>query len=831
MKKLDKFILTSFIGPFFAILFVVIFILMMQFLWLYIDELVGKGLSFKVILEFLGWGSATLIPLSLPLATLLSAVMTLGTLGENNELLAIKAAGISLKRVLAPLIIVSAMISIGAFFASNELIPVAYNKIFTLRADIGKTKEEIKIPTGTFYDGIDGYILRVDERDKETEMMHGVMVYNHSGKKGNTSLTIADSAMMKMSEDKTYLTFILYSGSNYEETNTRKYRDTTLQLQKIEFSKQEMVIPLENYAFKKSEDTRFGDEVRTMNLKQLNHKEDSVGRVDSNARLENIKRFYSDRSLRYHYQMDTSSRRNDNLKSVFTYENFCEWDDPEKEIEAEKNAIAKVNQAIGELTTYGRETYYNSYTLRRIDVEILKKFALAFACFIFFFIGAPLGALIRKGGLGTPAIIAVLFFVLYWVIDISGNKLAKDGAVSAFVGVFVSSMVLLPIGLLFTWNAINDKSLIDTEKAGTFLKKIKNKVLGKMRKTRIVFMGTPEFAVASLDAIVRQGYNVVGVVTAADKASGRGLKVNESAVKKYAAEHNLPLLQPVSLKDPGFLSELQSLKADLFVVVAFRMLPKEVWEMPKYGTFNLHAALLPQYRGAAPINWAVINGEHFTGVTTFMINEGMDTGHVIFREQCRIEEGDTAGTIHDKLMEIGAKTVLDTIEAIMDKKVELRLQRSFIQGSEVLKPAPKLTRELCHIDWDRPSKEILDLIRGLSPYPAAYTEFVREDKALSLKIFEAAIMDTAESEQLKAAAGAGKDVPAGTILSDGKEILAIATADGMIALKDIQLSGKKRMHAREFLAGFRDPASYTVSKGTSSAVLDRYRQALKNENA
>ena len=284
--------MSSFIGPFFAILFVVIFILMMQFLWLYIDELVGKGLSFKVILEFLGWGSATLIPLSLPLATLLSAVMTLGTLGENNELLAIKAAGISLKRVLAPLIAVSVIISIGAFFASNKLIPIAYNKIFTLRDDIGKTKEEIKIPTGTFYDGIDGYILRVNERDKETDMMHGVMVYNHTGKKGNTSLTIADSAMMKMSDDKSYLTFVLYSGSNYEETNTRKYRDTTLQLQKIEFASQEMVIPLENYAFKKSEDTRFGDEVRTMNLKQLRHSEDSIGRVDSNAKMDNIARFY-----------------------------------------------------------------------------------------------------------------------------------------------------------------------------------------------------------------------------------------------------------------------------------------------------------------------------------------------------------------------------------------------------------------------------------------------------------------------------------------------------------------------------------------------------------
>ena len=830
MKRLDRFILSSFIGPFFAILFVVIFILMMQFLWLYIDELVGKGLSFKVILEFLGWGSATLIPLSLPLATLLSAVMTLGTLGENNELLAIKAAGISLKRVLAPLIIVSAIISVGAFFASNELIPIAYNKIFTLRDDIGKTKEEIKIPTGTFYDGIDGYILRVNERDKETDMMHGVMVYNHTGKKGNTSLTIADSAMMKMSDDKTYLTFVLYSGSNYEETNTRKYRDTTLQLQKIEFDSQEMVIPLENYAFKKSEDTRFGDEVRTMNLRQLNHSEDSIGRVDSNAKMDNIARFYTDRTLRYHFQLDTSNRRNDRLKSAFAFEGFCEWDDLEKQIEAEKNAISKVNETIGELTTYGRERYYNSYTLRRIDVEILKKFALSFACFIFFFIGAPLGALIRKGGLGTPAIIAVLFFVLYWVIDITGNKLAKDGAVSAFIGVFVSSMVLLPIGLLFTWNAINDKSLIDTERAGIMFRKIRNKILGKMKRTRIVFMGTPEFAVASLDAIVKAGYTVAGVVTVADKASGRGLKVNESAVKKYAAEHNLPLLQPVSLKDPGFLSALEAWKADLFVVVAFRMLPKEVWSMPKYGTFNLHAALLPQYRGAAPINWAVINGEHFTGVTTFMINEGMDTGHIIFREQCRIEDSDNAGTIHDKLMELGARTVLNTIEAIFEKKVELRLQKSFIQGSEVLKPAPKLSRELCHIDWDRPSREICNLIRGLSPYPAAYTELTKDDKTLSLKIFEAEKMDAETLAALKTASGAAENSPAGTILSDGKEIMAILTADGAVSLKDIQMAGKKRMAVKDFLIGFRDPGSYSVTKGTSSEVLDRYRKALADEN-
>ena len=308
MKKLDQFILKSFIGPFIAILLVVVFILVMQFLWLYIDELVGKGLSFKVILEFLGWGAATLLPLSLPLATLLASMMTLGTLGENNELLAIKAAGISLQRVMIPLGIACAVISIGAFFISNDLIPLAYNKIFTLRDDIGKTKEEIKIPTGTFYNGIEGYILRVEERDEETGMMRNVMVYNHTSNKGNTSLTIADSAMMKMSQDKTFLTFTLYDGANYEETNTKKYRDTTLQLQKVDFTRQQLIIPLQDYAFQKSDTSRFSDDVKSMNLKQLRHGQDSIGRLSDTARFNNTKTFISTRNLRYNSQLDTAGR-------------------------------------------------------------------------------------------------------------------------------------------------------------------------------------------------------------------------------------------------------------------------------------------------------------------------------------------------------------------------------------------------------------------------------------------------------------------------------------------------------------------------------------------
>ena len=819
MKRLDRFIVKSFVGPFFAILFVVVFILVMQFLWLYIDELVGKGLSMKVILEFLAWGSATMLPLSLPLATLLASMMTLGSLGENNELLAIKAAGMSLQRVLIPLGICCAVISVGAFFVSNDLIPVAYNKIYTLRDDIGKTKDEIKIPTGTFYNGIEGYILRVNEHNDETGMMNGVMVYNHTKNKGNTSLTIADSAMMKMSKDKTYLTFILYNGTNYEETNNKKYRDTTLQLQKIDFHKQEMIIPLENYAFQKSDSSRFDDQVKSMNLKQLQHSQDSIGTLDSTEKEENLTNLRRSRTLRYNAQLDTATR---NIPTTpFIQEDGGKWKSIKAEIEALEKAKKNAEEIQMSLESFARYRYHHNYTLRLIDIEILKKFALSIACLIFFFIGAPLGAIIRKGGLGVSAIISVLFFVAYWVIDISGTKLAKDGAVGPFAGVFFSSYVLLPTGLFLSWKAINDSAIFSTDTIKNAFKKLKAKIMGLFKKTRIVYMGTPEFAVAPLDELIKNGYNVVGVVTVADKASGRGLKINESAVKKYAVEHNIPVLQPVSLKDPEFLEALKAWKPDLFAVVAFRMLPKVVWEIPKLGTFNLHAALLPQYRGAAPINWAVINGEKTTGVTTFMIDEGMDTGGIMYRYDCRIEPEDTAGDVHDKLMEIGAKLVVNTVEAIIDRNVELRVQKSFIQGSEILHPAPKLTRELCHIDWDGKTRNIYNLIRGLSPYPAAFTELSKDDKALQLKIYKSVKVTGEEYLTMLEQNGLSSAAP-GTVLSDGKSYLAFSTADGAISVTEIQLAGKKRMAVKDFLIGFREPQTYTTIKGTSSNITGQY---------
>ena len=818
MKRLDKFILKSFVGPFIAILLVVVFILVMQFLWLYIDELVGKGLSIKIILEFLGWGSVTMLPLSLPLATLLASMMTLGTLGENNELLAIKAAGISLQRIMIPLGVCCALISVGAFFVSNDLLPVAFNKIYTLRDDIGKTKDEIKIPTGTFYNGIDGYILRVNDRNDETGIMHGVMVYNHTGNKGNTSLTLADSALMKMSKDKSYLNFILYNGSNYEETNERKFRDTTLQFQKIDFSKQEMIIPLENYAFQKSDTARFDDQVKSMNLKQLYHGQDSIGDLNAKAKFSNYEALRLSRSLLYNSQLDTSGKEGRRCNFA---EDITEWRSLEMEISAVTKAKKVAEDIQMVLNTYSRERFQYTFTLRNIDIEILKKFAIAIACFIFFFIGAPLGALIRKGGLGTPAIISVLFFVAYWVIDISGTKLARDGAVGPFHGVFFSAYVLLPTGLFLTWKAINDSSVFNMDILKNSLKKLISKIMGKSKKTRIVYMGTPEFAVAPLEELIKTDHNIVGVVTVADKASGRGLKINESAVKKFAVEHNIPVLQPISLKDPEFLEALRAWKADMFVVVAFRMLPKVVWEMPRLGTFNLHAALLPQYRGAAPINWAVINGDKATGVTTFMIDDGMDTGGIMFREQCLIGPDENVGEVHDKLMNIGKDLVVQTVDAIIENNVETRVQKSFIQGSEILRPAPKLTRELMHIDWNVKTKYAYNLIRGLSPYPAAFTELVKDDKTIQMKIYGAAKVTGEEFASMLAQHGLEK-VEAGKVLSDGKTYLAVTTSDGAISVTELQISGKKRMPVKDFLIGFREPMTYSTSKGTSSAITGHH---------
>ena len=806
MKKIDRFILTSFLGPFCMILLVVIFILVMQFLWVYIDELVGKGLSFGVVAEFLFWGSCTVLPLALPLATLLASMMTIGNMGENNELIALKAAGVSVLRVMLPILIASFFISIGTFFVINKLVPVSYNEIFTLRDDIGKTKEEIKIPSGTFYDGVDGYVLRVENRNDKTGMMYGVMLYDHNTE-GNKRLTLADSAIMKMSKDKSYLTLTMHNGTNYQETNEISFRDTSLQLQRISFTKQEMVIALENYAFQKSDSARYGDQVKALPLKKLKEQRDSLMAKRDSTKANQISATAASFLFTLNRQLDTAAS---GISRNFSDPDYLNFADERSTAEALSRAAENAKQLQTNLETYEFGAFDYTVRLRWTVLEFLRRYGQALACFIMFFVGAPLGALIRKGGIGISAIVSLLFFVLYWIIDITGVKLARDGSISPATGAFLSAAILLPIGLFLTWKAIHDTDISNMDSIKNWWRKTKSMLAGIFKKTRIVYMGTPEFAVEPLRALIDNGYNVVGVVTVADKPSGRGQKVNESAVKKFAVEKGIPVLQPVKLKDPEFLAQLKALKADLFIVVAFRMLPEEVWSMPKLGTFNLHAALLPQYRGAAPINWAVINGEARTGVTTFMIDKNIDTGGIILRQSIDIAAADTAGDVHDKLMAIGAELVLQTTQGIIEHNVDTRVQRSFIQGSEVLKPAPKLTRELCHIDWNDSTRQVVNLVRGLSPYPAAYTELVREGGVpTQLKIFSA----TAVTEPVTGTCEPGR------IITDGKSYLHITTTDGAVALHDVQLAGKKRMDIKAFLAGFRECETYTTTAGTSKAEI------------
>ena len=324
----------------------------------------------------------------------------------------------------------------------------------------------------------------------------------------------------------------------------------------------------------------------------------------------------------------------------------------------------------------------------------------------------------------------------------------------------------------------------------------------KKEDLKIVYMGTPDFAVESLKALVEGGYRVVGVITMPDKPVGRhGSVLQPSAVKQYALSVGLPVLQPEKLKDETFLEQLRALEADLQIVVAFRMLPEVVWNMPALGTFNLHASLLPQYRGAAPINWAVINGETETGVTTFFLSHAIDTGRIILQRRLPIADTDNVGVVHDALMQMGAKLVTDTVDLILEGKVETVEQGTLYGDESELRPAPKIFKETCRIDWRQPLKRIYDFIRGLSPYPAAWTELVSADGALRhvLKIYEA--------EKI---APAGALPPVGTLVTDRRSYLDVAVEDGYLRLKTVQVAGKKRMPVSDFLNGFKQIDGFHV---------------------
>ncbi len=311
-------------------------------------------------------------------------------------------------------------------------------------------------------------------------------------------------------------------------------------------------------------------------------------------------------------------------------------------------------------------------------------------------------------------------------------------------------------------------------------------------------MGTPDFSVPTLNAIITEGYNVVGVITAPDREAGRGRKIKMSAVKEFALKNELKILQPTNLKDEDFIKELTSLKPNLQIVVAFRMLPKVVWSLPKLGTFNLHASLLPQYRGAAPINFAIINGESQTGLTTFFLDEQIDTGGIIKQTKINISNEDSAGSLHDKMMVLGSELVIDTINCILNNSITPKDQKNFIDQNKVLNSAPKLNKDDCRINWNKKPVDVYNFVRGLSPYPASFSTLVSNSKKeIVVKIFTVSIISNSEPTQKP-----------GAIISDGSTCIDVALKSGVIRILELQLSGKKRMRTAELLRGFKNIEDY-----------------------
>ncbi|MDR2362221.1 MAG: LptF/LptG family permease [Prevotellaceae bacterium] len=470
MRILDKFILRAYFGPMALTFFIVLFVLLLQFLWVYIDELIGKGLSVGVVCEFMFWAMASFVPLALPLSTMLSSIMTMGSFGENNELLAMKATGIPLQRILRPLMVLSVVISIGAFFAANNLIPYANFRIRTTLYDIKQKREEIKIPAGVFYNGIENITLFVSRQDEKSGLMHDIMFYDHRAKKGNTNVTLADSGYIRLTQNKQHVVFTLYNGETYEEGDRRSRTDTTLPFQRRLFNEQTVLMPLEGYDFKRSDGSRFRDDAQTLHIGRLSFLEDSLESLLTANRDRFVQSIFNANFIPRGFEMDSATQNRYIYSAPF--DSLFHALPVEKQLKAAQQAKNGTDRMLTQIITFTTEQEQNHYSYRRMRIEWNSKFALSIACLIFFFIGAPLGAIIRKGGLGMPTVVSIFFFIIYWVIDITGRRLSRDGAWDPTFGTWISSCVLLPIGIFLTYKATTDSALLNADKYVTVFKAI-----------------------------------------------------------------------------------------------------------------------------------------------------------------------------------------------------------------------------------------------------------------------------------------------------------------------------------------------------------------------
>jgi len=481
VKKVDSFLLKSFIGPLIFTFFIVLIILILQFLWMYVDELAGKGLDFKILSELLYHFALTFVPTALPLGILLASLMTFGNMGEFSELSALKSSGIPLLRIMLPLIILIGIIAIVSFFFSNNVLPYSTDKARTLLWDIRRKKPDINIQAGTFYNGVPDFSIKITKKDPITNRLDNLLIYDHRQRRGNYAVIVADSGYMRLTKDETGLIMTLYKGHGYTELeernvsiNARKYPSRI-----DNFEEQSITIPLTGFDLQRSEEGLFKSSAAMLNITQLNFTIDSLDR-------------------KYHERLDIQFRDFANVK-LYTVRNqkISTSDKAEKPDTLKKNLKFDTKTLLDSLTVMERRTVllkaienlkesasvllekndsqrYEKKQIKRYEVEWNKKLTMSFACLVFFFIGAPLGAIIRKGGLGTPAVISIFFFVVYYVISISGQKMVEELVIGTFAGMWAASYILLPIGIFLTYKATTDSVILNIETYIVFFKKIKD---------------------------------------------------------------------------------------------------------------------------------------------------------------------------------------------------------------------------------------------------------------------------------------------------------------------------------------------------------------------
>lgn len=492
MKKLDRFVLKSFIGPLILTFFIVLIILILQFLWMYVDELAGKGLELNILAELLFQFSLSFVPMALPLAILLASLMTFGNMGEYSELTALKSSGIPLKRIMRSLVILVGFITVVSFFFSNNVLPYSNKKARTLLYDIRRKRPDINLQAGTFNNDIDGFSIKVTSKDPVSNRLDRLYIYDHRNNKGNVSVTYADSGYMRVSQDETALSMVLYNGYSYNEMPEKEdeLQGKKYPFRKDYFREQTILVSLSGFDLERTEIDLFKSHSAMKNIAQLTHDIDSLNKR-YNSRVEtyydefDMSKLYTGRrrivTRIRHAKSD--SFQTVQVKPFNAEEIYRSLPDAEKKAVL-TNAINVLKDAGNFLTTKNESLHSEVKYIKNYEVNWSKKFTLSFACLVFFFIGAPLGAIIRKGGLGTPAVISVLFFVIWYVISLSGEKLVEENLISTFAGMWASSYILLPIGLFLTYKASNDSMMMNVETYIGFLKKIKDYLY------RIIITGT-----------------------------------------------------------------------------------------------------------------------------------------------------------------------------------------------------------------------------------------------------------------------------------------------------------------------------------------------------